>query len=153
MSNQPTLTLTPIGRIVRDAAGVCLEVADRYRPALRGLAHFSHVIALWWPDQFDPAWGAMLQTEPPYAPGHVMGIFATRAPYRPNPIGLTVCPILGVDEAAGIVRVADIDALDGTPLLDLKAYIPVCDRVRAARIPAWLADWPEWLPEQGLGLE
>ena len=128
-------------------------MAEPFRPALAGLGHFSHVIALWWPDQLDPAWGAILQSEPPYAPGHVTGVFASRAPYRPNPIALTVCPILSVDEAAGIVRVADIDALDGSPLFDLKAYFPVCDRVRAARIPAWLADWPDWLPEEGLGLE
>jgi tRNA-Thr(GGU) m(6)t(6)A37 methyltransferase TsaA len=147
------LTLTPIGRIARDATGVRLEVDAPFRPALLGLAHFSHVIALWWPDQLDPDWLAMLQSEPPYAPGHVMGVFATRAPYRPNPVALTVCPILEVDEAAGIVRVADIDALDGSPLFDLKAYVPVCDRVRAARIPAWLTDWPDWLPENGLGLE
>ncbi len=51
------------------------------------------------------------------------------------------------------LRVADIDAFDGTQILDLKPYIPVCDRVRKANIPDWLAGWPEWLPEQGLGLE
>jgi tRNA (Thr-GGU) A37 N-methylase len=48
--------------------------------------------------------------------------------------------------------VADIDAYDGTPVIDLKAYFPVCDRVKEARIPAWLVDWPEWMPEEGLGL-
>lgn len=153
MHSQPSLTLTAIGRIARDADGVRLEVAAPFRPALVGLGHFSHMIALWWPDQLDSDWLATLQSEPPYAPGHVTGVFASRAPYRPNPVALTVCPILRVDEAAGIVRVADIDALDGSPLFDLKAYFPVCDRVQAARIPAWLADWPDWLPEEGLGLE
>ncbi len=51
------------------------------------------------------------------------------------------------------MRIADIDAYDGTPLVDLKAYFPVCDRVQEARIPEWLAGWPEWMPEEGLGLE
>ena len=47
---------------------------------------------------------------------------------------------------------ADIDAYDGTPIVDLKAYFPVCERVKEAHIPEWLADWPEWMPEEGLGL-
>ena len=59
--------------------------------------------------------------------------------------------IVGMDEEEGVVGVGDIDAHDGTPILDLKAYFPVCDRVREARIPAWLSEWPEWMPEEGLG--
>ena len=95
---------------------------------------------------------AELQTEPPYSPGKVTGVFACRAEYRPNPIGMTVCKLVAVDEEQGRVQVADIDAYDGTPVIDLKAYFPVCDRVREARIPGWLVDWPEWMPDEGLGL-
>jgi tRNA (Thr-GGU) A37 N-methylase len=80
------------------------------------------------------------------------GIFATRAPHRPNPITLTTCKILSVDETNGVVQVAEIDALDGSPVIDLKAYFPVCDRVQDVRIPDWLAGWPEWMPAEGLGL-
>jgi len=58
-----------------------------------------------------------------------------------------------MDESAGSLVVDNIDALNGTPIVDLKAYFPVCDRVRDARIPAWLEDWPEWVPDEGLGLE
>jgi len=79
-------------------------------------------------------------------------VFATRAEYRPNPIAMTTCKILNVDEIMGIVKVADIDAYDDTPIVDLKAYFPVCDRVKRTRIPEWLSDWPEWMPEEGIGL-
>jgi tRNA (Thr-GGU) A37 N-methylase len=58
-----------------------------------------------------------------------------------------------VDHAKGEVEIVNIDAYDGTPVLDLKAYFPVCDRVKEVRVPPWAADWPEWLPEEGMGLE
>ena len=51
------------------------------------------------------------------------------------------------------MRVAQIDAFDGTEVLDLKAYFPVCDRVRDAHIPEWLNWGIDWLPDEGLGLE
>jgi tRNA (Thr-GGU) A37 N-methylase len=66
---------------------------------------------------------------------------------------MTTCKVLEVDELAGRVRVADIDAIDGTRIVDLKAYLPVCDRVREVHIPEWLSDWPDWMPENGTGLE
>ena len=90
--------------------------------------------------------------ELPYAPGVEAGVFACRSEYRPNPIGLTVCPIVDVDETFGRVVVADIDAFDGTPILDLKPYIGVTDRVREIEVPAWFDGWPEWLPDEGLGV-
>jgi tRNA (Thr-GGU) A37 N-methylase len=65
---------------------------------------------------------------------------------------MTTCKILKIDEAKGTITVGDIDAFDGTPIVDLKAYFPVCDRVKNAEIPEWLSDWPEWMPEKGIGL-
>ena len=65
---------------------------------------------------------------------------------------MTTCRLTAVDEGAGLVEVTDIDAFDGTPIVDLKAYFPVCDRVQEAHIPEWLSDWPDWMPEDGLGL-
>jgi tRNA (Thr-GGU) A37 N-methylase len=82
-----------------------------------------------------------------------MGVFATRAEYRPNPIAMTICKLLEVKEAEGVVEIGDIDAIDGSPVLDLKSYYPVCDRVQEVHIPEWLSDWPDWMPEDGLGLE
>jgi tRNA (Thr-GGU) A37 N-methylase len=66
---------------------------------------------------------------------------------------MTTCKLLGVDEGNGMVQIADIDAYDGTRIVDLKAYFPVCDRVKEAHIPTWLSDWPEWMPDGGIGLE
>ena len=65
---------------------------------------------------------------------------------------MTTCKLLQVNEGAGLLEVADIDAVDGTSVVDLKAYFPVCDRVKDSYIPEWLSDWPEWMPENGVGL-
>jgi tRNA-Thr(GGU) m(6)t(6)A37 methyltransferase TsaA len=152
-----TFYVRPIGRIHRNDKDIQIEVDAPYQPALKQLGQFSHVMVFWWADWFDSDEYRdnqdMLQCRPPYAREHVTGVFATRAPYRPNPIAMTTCKLLGVDERAGRVQVADIDAVDGTRIVDLKAYFPVCDRVQEATIPQWLADWPEWMPENGIGLE
>jgi tRNA (Thr-GGU) A37 N-methylase len=66
---------------------------------------------------------------------------------------MTVCPIRGVDAEAGRIEVAAIDAFDGTTVLDVKPYYPSVDRVRDARVPAWLPGWGEWAPEGGFGLD
>lgn len=143
----------PIGYI-RRADSIRLEIFEPFRPALKQLDHFSHVIVFWWADNHDNEKSrSLLQTKPPYASDKVTGVFATRAEYRPNPVAMTTCKLLGVSEEKGIVQIADIDAYDGTPIVDLKAYFPVCDRVKDAQIPEWLSYWPEWMPEDGLGLE
>ncbi|MGD2104452.1 MAG: TrmO family methyltransferase [Anaerolineae bacterium] len=80
-------------------------------------------------------------------------MFASRAPARPNPIGLTTARIIRVDQDQGQIEIADIDAFYGTPILDLKGYLPHCDRVRHVRVPDWASLWPQWLPEDGLGLD
>jgi tRNA-Thr(GGU) m(6)t(6)A37 methyltransferase TsaA len=149
-----TFEVHPIGRVRRNGGSVCLEIGEAARPALKELGHFSHVMVLWWADLFDDAASrSHLQSHPPYAQDHLTGVFATRSPYRPNPIALTTCKLLGVDDVQGIVRVADLDAYEGTAIVDLKAYFPVCDRVEQAHIPPWLAGWPEWMPDNGIGLE
>lgn len=152
-SNKQTFQMSPIGYVRRSKKNISLEVLEPFRPALKQLGHFSHVMVFWWADKHDNEKSrSLLQCEPPYAKGKITGVFATRAEYRPNPIAMTTCKILGVDEDDGTVTVADIDAYDDTPIVDLKAYFPVCDRVKEARIPEWLSDWPEWMPEQGIGL-
>ena len=148
-----TYQLHPIGYIHRSDENINLEILEPFRPALQQLEHFSHIMVFWWAHKHDNERSrAILQTEPPYAQGKVTGVFATRAEYRPNPIAMTTCLLLDVDQGEGMVRVADIDAIDGTPIIDLKAYFPVCDRVKEAHIPEWLSDWPDWMPEEGLGL-
>jgi tRNA-Thr(GGU) m(6)t(6)A37 methyltransferase TsaA len=143
----------PIGYVRRPENDIYLEILEAFRPALRQLNHFSHIMVFWWADRHDNERSrSIMQTEPPYASGKLTGVFATRAEYRPNPIAMTTCKLLTVDEKDGTVRIANIDAYDGTPVVDLKAYFPVCDRVKEATIPEWLSDWPEWMPEEGIGL-
>jgi tRNA-Thr(GGU) m(6)t(6)A37 methyltransferase TsaA len=144
----------PIGTIRRSKGDIHLEIDKPFRPALKQLGRFSHVMVFWWADRFDnEEHRNTLQTKPPYAEDYVTGVFATRSPYRPNPLAMTTCKVLEVDEEEGMVMIAAIDAFDGTRLVDLKAYFPVCDRVQAAHIPEWLADWPDWMPEEGMDLE
>ncbi len=72
-----------------------------------------------------------------------MGIFATRSPVRPNSIAASVARVLSVDLDAGAIRLAWMDAEDGSPALDIKPYHPCTDRVRDARMPARCAHWPD----------
>lgn len=153
MSVQKTFELKQIGQVRRDGDEIMIEIDESIRPALRELEFFSHVMVFWWGDKFDtPEYRTHLLTNPPYAPGHESGIFATRSPIRPNPILMTTCRILKVDEAKGVIKVDNLDVFDGTAVVDVKAYFPVCDRVQTAYIPEWLEGWPEWLPEEGIGL-
>jgi len=152
-SSERSFQMFPIGYIRRNENNINLEISEPFKLALKQLEHFSHVMVFWWAHKHDNEKSrTILQCEPPYAKGKITGVFATRAEYRPNPIAMTTCKILQVDEMKGIIRVADIDAYDGTPIVDLKAYFPVCDRVERAKIPEWLSDWPEWMPEEGIGL-
>ncbi len=65
-----------------------------------------------------------------------VGIFAQRAKHRPNPIGLTAVRIVGRE--GRVLRVRGLDAIDGTPVLDIKPYVPAFDRVDGAKTPAWM---------------
>jgi tRNA (adenine37-N6)-methyltransferase len=148
------MTMTPIGSVQREGTHTYIEVGKEYKSALRHLDHFSHVNVFWWAQQLDtPEARQVLVTPLPYAPEVESGVFATRSPQRPNPIMITSCKILGLDENSGKLTIENIDAFDDTPVVDLKAYFPVTDRVRDAHIPEWLQGWPEWLPEGGIGLQ
>ncbi|MCG3260024.1 MAG: tRNA (N6-threonylcarbamoyladenosine(37)-N6)-methyltransferase TrmO [Candidatus Heimdallarchaeota archaeon] len=152
--NQTNFQIIPIGSVKRKEDGVYLELDKKYAPAIKELNHFSHVQVLWWADKHDNEKSRnIMQITPPYGKNPpVTGVFATRAEYRPNPIGITVAKIEKVNVNDGIVKVQNLDAFDGTPIIDLKAYFPVCDRVKDASIPKWLVGWPEWFPEEGFGL-
>lgn len=147
---EPAYQLHPIGYVRADSGSFCLEILEPYRPALKEMRRFSHVMILWWADQNDNSeQRAILTTELPYAPGVTAGVFACRSPYRPNPIALTTMFVLDVDEENGRVLLPWIDAQDGTPVLDIKPYIPISDRIRDVRVADWLAGWPEWMEEAG----
>lgn len=147
-SRASTYQIHPIGYVRSSEGDSHLEILEPFRPALKQLDRFSHVIVLWWADQHDNEKSrSIMQCMPPYAEDKLTGVFACRAEYRPNPVAITVCQLFAVDGESGIVQVPYIDAYDGTPIVDLKAYFPVCDRVREAKVPEWISDWPEWVED------
>lgn len=105
-----------------DTAGSII-IDEPYRAALADLDSFGRI---WLLFVFDRSKGWAPRVKPPRG-GAKRGVLATRAPNRPSPIGLTSVALTGVDVAAGIVAVRGIDLLDGTPILDIKPYIPTID--------------------------
>jgi tRNA-Thr(GGU) m(6)t(6)A37 methyltransferase TsaA len=108
-------------------------VLPEFRPGLASIEGFSHLILLYW---LHEAAAPLLVFTPPFdaAP---RGVFATRAPWRPNPIGLAVVAFDGF-AAEGVLRVRYLDCVDGTPLLDIKPYLPTTDAEPTATM-GWLA--------------
>lgn len=95
-----------------------VEVFEEFQPGLQDLAGFSHIILLY---HFHRSEGFKLQVVP-FLDTRPRGVFATRAPRRPNPLGISVVRLLAVEE--GVLQVENVDILDGTPLLDIKPYVP-----------------------------
>jgi tRNA-Thr(GGU) m(6)t(6)A37 methyltransferase TsaA len=121
------------GRQLDPAPPCQAVVAPEYQPGLGSLAGFSHLILLYW--LHDSPMMDLVFT-PPFdaAP---RGVFASRAPWRPNPIGLAVVAFDGF-AGEGRLRVRYLDCLDGTPLLDIKPYLPTTDAEPDACM-GWLA--------------
>ena len=146
------IELKAIGKVhADDSAGrYVLEVSEPYREGLLSLEEFGRIQVLWWVTGMDtPEMRGTLTCELPYAPGTRAGVFSCRAEYRPNPIGLTSCGVLEVRRKEGIVVLDYIDAFDGTPVLDIKPYIPSCDRAREVKVAPWFRSWPEWMEDSG----
>jgi tRNA-Thr(GGU) m(6)t(6)A37 methyltransferase TsaA len=144
------MMLRKIGSVVADDANgrYALSIDAEYREAMLGLEGFSRIHAVWWAHGLGSEKDrATLSCELPYAPGTRAGVFACRSPARPNPIAISCVGVLGVDRASGEILLDWIDAVDGTPLLDVKPYIAACDRAREYREAAWLAGWPVWIEE------
>jgi tRNA-Thr(GGU) m(6)t(6)A37 methyltransferase TsaA len=146
---QPGFTVTPIGSIATpwrtidecprngrqpDPAPTCrVRVFEAFLPGLRGLEGFSHLILIYWLDQVK---SPRLVFTPPFDP-EPRGVFATRGPRRPNPIGLSVVAFDGFDGDDQLL-VRFLDCVDGTPLLDVKPYLPTTDAEPDATM-GWLA--------------
>lgn len=105
------------------AAGVkgVVEVFEEYRAGLKDLDGFSHIILLY---HFHRSQGFNLHVVP-FMDSEPRGLFATRAPKRPNPIGLSVVQLDKIED--GVLHIQNVDILDGTPLLDIKPYVPEFD--------------------------
>ena len=128
----------PIGH-VQKAEGRTLIVLDKkYEPGLLGLDGFSHVQVFWWFDRNDtPKGRAVLQVHPRGdRKNPLTGVFATRSPRRPNLVALTLCKVVAVKD--NVVEVEKIDAFDGTPVLDMKPFLPGYDTADDAKVPEWV---------------
>ena len=111
-------------------AKIVFEPEFRVMDAVRGLEDFSHIWLIWEvSESVRDTWSPTVR--PPRLGGNVrMGVFATRSPFRPNPIGLSCVKLMKVeqDEAFGpVLTVAGADLMDGTPIYDIKPYIPYAD--------------------------
>lgn len=135
----------PIGRIEVEEGNFQLVLSSKYKDSLKGLEGFSHIQGIWWFDGCDNEIdNNQLITQKPYTEGpERLGTFATRSPARPNPIAITTWEIASIDYAKGIVKVYYIDALNGTPLLDIKPYTPSLDKVGNPTVPDWCKHWPK----------
>ncbi len=111
-----------------------IRLEEKYAPKLNGIEEFSHIIVVYWMHKAGK--------KPKDMPNDI-GIFATRTPIRPNPIGLSVVEL--VSRKDNILVVKGLDAIDGTPVLDIKPYIPSKDSINDAKIPLWLEKLPKEL--------
>lgn len=147
-----SLTLTPIGFVrspftdkqqaprqppgAADVTGTIELLPDpRYEEALRDLSAWSHIWVLFWFDR-NPDWKPLVL--PPRST-RKRGLFATRSPHRPNPIGMSVVRLERVE--GRVLYVRGLDMLDGTPVLDIKPYVPYADCVADAQ-SGWLQAQP-----------
>jgi len=104
-----------------------IEIFEEFRNGLGDLPGISHIYVLLW---FDRAERDTLEARPPRLGGEKRPVFCTRSPARPNPIGLDIAEVISVKE--GIIRVAGMDALEGTPVIDIKPYSPSIDCIPGA---------------------
>jgi formylmethanofuran dehydrogenase subunit E len=111
---------TPRQGLPRAASGE-IEIFPAFEEGLTDIEQCRYLILLFWMDQ---ARRDRLKATPPHK-GTTHGVFVTRSPHRPNPIGLTVVKLLG--RQGSILRVQGVDMIDGTPLLDIKPYVAELD--------------------------
>ncbi len=128
----------PIGIVNRRGQRRIIEVFEPYRDALLGLDGFSHIYVLYWFHENDtPEMRRTLQVHPRKdASNPLTGVFATHSPSRPNLIALSRCRIVSIDR--GIIEIEEIDALDGSPVVDIKCFIPDKEPLDHVRVPDWV---------------
>lgn len=122
---------TPIQSGASGAAIGIVEVLPEYREGLQDLEGFSHIILLTY---FHLTQGFSLKVKP-FLDDQERGLFATRAPARPNPIGLSIVRLERVEGAR--LHIRDVDIVDGTPVLDIKPYVPKFD-IRQDATSGWV---------------
>ncbi len=112
-----------------------IRLLPQHARKLQGLAGYSHLIVLYWVHR----WRGWRMPRHHHKPPGVK-VFATRMPVRPNPIGFCVAELVSFDPESGEVVVRNLDACDGSPVLDLKPYLPFFDSFPQARLPDWVEE-------------
>jgi tRNA (adenine37-N6)-methyltransferase len=145
-ASKPELTLQPIGWVIEGPAcppeagwerrEAIVEIEPDWAGALHGIEGFSHIWLLWWLDLRDEPPEALRVHPEGRAEMPLVGIFATRSPHRPNPLGMTVVELLGREGRR--LRVRGLDACQGTPVLDIKPYLRRGDQIPEAVMSAWV---------------
>ena len=133
--------LFPIGKVEKRGDDTVITIFEKYSDALNGLQDFSHVVVLYWFHKNDtPEKREILQVHPRgNSENPLTGVFACRAPVRPNLIALTVCKIVSIEGCT--IHIDKIDAFDQSPVIDLKPYIPRIDNPQEdVRLPKWLKE-------------
>ena len=132
-----TYQIFPVGVVHKNKAQTEIEIYQDFSGALLGLDTFSHIVVLYWFHKNDtPEKRSILQVHPrKNKENPLTGVFGTHSPARPNPIAMTLCKIRDIQ--SNRIRIADIDAFDGSPVIDIKAFIPD----KAARSDIKLPDW------------
>jgi len=108
-----------------------IEVFKEFEEGLKDIEGFSHIVVIYW---FHKSQGYHLLVKTPWD-DTLHGLFTTRSPHRPCPLGLTVVELVAREK--NILKVKGLDAIDGTPLLDIKPYVPSIDE-RSVVKPGWL---------------
>jgi len=122
------------GEIVSD-----IVVNSDLTEALDGLDGFSHIIVLYWMHQLPSGRELPLKVHPMGKPElPLVGRFATRSPSRPNPVGQATVRLL--ERRGNILKVKGLDAIDGTPVIDIKPYLPGYDSATDAKAPPWTTE-------------
>lgn len=137
-STQKQFTISPIGQIKKNDGRTMIVLEKKYQTGLEGLDSFSHVYVFYWFDRNDtPPKRSILRVHPQGNKSNPLsGVFATRAPVRPNLIAMSLCKVISV--LGNIIEIDQIDAFPETPVLDLKPYIPGIDTAEVSTIPEWL---------------
>ena len=131
--------LFPIGFVEKkEGEAVKLLISPDYWDATIMIEEFSHLHVIWWADGLDtPENREHVKGVPPVDGGKESGVFASRSPIRPNLLCLSIVKLERVDNEAKTLVIDQITANDGTPILDIKPYMPSSDRVDDAQVPVW----------------
>ncbi len=119
-----------------------IKIYEKFCAGIKGIESFSHLIVLYWFHLRDSNEhrSTLLVTPRRHREAPEMGVFGTRSPSRPNPIGLCIVELIEVRNC--ILRVKGLDAIQGTPVIDIKPYLPRADSVPSAKVPEWVLQGP-----------